>query len=87
MPLETQIKNTLNDSMKDYIESETYKKQVENINNQGQELRFQLNEQQQQQLDTLIEDIKNFTNSFTSEAYLVGVIKGIALTEKFSHTL
>ncbi|NBL00651.1 MAG: hypothetical protein EOM50_22160 [Erysipelotrichia bacterium] len=87
MPLETQIKNTLNDSMRDYIESETYKKQVENINNQVQELRSQLNEQQQQQLDALIEDIKNCTNSFSSEAYLVGVIKGIALTEKFSRTL
>lgn len=85
MELEEHIKDSIDDSMKNYIESDTYKDQCKHIHNQILELRSELNEKQQQQLNSLIDAIGNCNSSFASEAYLRGVISGIALREKLPH--
>lgn len=82
MELEECIMDSIDVTMKNYIESEEYKTQRTEINTMLTELRSELNPEQQNRLNKLVDAINVSDGKFASKAYVTGVVNGITLREK-----
>lgn len=82
LELEECIKDAVEESMKEYIQSNEYVQQKQQINSMLQTFRTELSDEQKQQLNTMLNAISNCDGLFASEAYLHGVVEGITLRGK-----
>ncbi len=82
MELEECIMDSIDVTMKNYIESEEYKTQRTEINTMLTELRSELTPEQQIRLNKLVDAINISDGKFASKAYVTGVVNGITLREK-----
>ena len=82
MELEECIKDAVEESMKDYIQSLDYLERRQQINKMLQLFRIGLSDEQKQQLNEMLNVISSCDGLFASEAYLHGVVEGIALCGK-----
>lgn len=82
LELEECIKDAVEESMNGYIQSEEYVQQKQQINCMLQAFRSGLSKIQKQQLNNMLDAISNCDGMFASEAYLHGVVEGIALRGK-----
>lgn len=78
MELEEYIKDATDEAMSDYIKSEKYKEHKKQIN----DLLRNMRENQMILLNQLLDAISVCDGAFASEAYLQGVVEGIALCKK-----
>ena len=79
LELEECIKDAVEDSMKEYMQSEEYVQQKQQVNCMLQKFRSGLSDIQRQQLNAMLDAISNCDGMFASEAYLHGVVEGITL--------
>lgn len=77
MELEEYIKDATDEAMSDYIKSEKYKEHKKQINDLLRNMRENLSSEKMILLNQLLCD-----GAFASEAYLQGVVEGIALCKK-----
>lgn len=80
--LEEYIKDAIYDEMKDYLTTETYKQQGEEIEKLLYSLRSELTPDQVSTLNRLVNVLGQQHSDFASAAYLRGVVSGIALKNK-----
>ena len=80
--LEEYIKDAIDDEMKDYLTTETYKQQGEEIEKLLYSLRSELTPDQVSTLNRLVNVLGQQHSDFASAAYLRGVVSGIALKNK-----
>ena len=83
--LEEYIKDAIDDEMKDYLTTETYKQQGEEIEKLLYSLRSELTPDQVSTLNSLVNVLGQQHSDFASAAYLRGVVSGIALKNKGYH--
>lgn len=82
MELAECIMDSIDDAMRNYIESEEYQKQRAEITNMIFEFRSSLSPENQNILNKLIDAINTSDSLFASKAYVAGVVNGIALRQK-----
>lgn len=82
LELEECIKDAIEESMSEYVQSEGYVLQKQQVNTMLQAFRSGLSDIQKQQLNSMLDAISNCNGMFASEAYLHGVVEGIALRGK-----
>lgn len=82
MELEECIKDALEESMQAYIHSEKYQEQKQVVDDLLIDFRCGLNEEQQKKFNVLLDAMSNLNSMFASEAYMRGVVEGIALHGK-----
>lgn len=82
MELAECIMDSFDEAMKNYIESEEYRKQRSEINTMLAELRSELSPEHQKSLNRLIDAINISDGKLASQAYATGVVNGIVLREK-----
>lgn len=82
LELEECIKDAVEDSMKEYMQSEEYVSAKQQVNTMLQAFRSGLSDIQKQQLNNMLDAISDCDGMFASEAYLHGVVEGIALRGK-----
>lgn len=82
MELEECIKDALEESMQAYIHSEKYQEQKQEINDLITDFRGSLSESQKVKFNVILDAMSNQNSMFASEAYMHGVVEGIALHGK-----
>lgn len=82
MELEECIKDALEESMQAYIHSEKYQEQKQEINDLITDFRGSLSESQKAKFNAILDAMSNQNSMFASEAYMHGVVEGIALHGK-----
>lgn len=82
MELEEYIKDATDEAMSDYIKSEKYKEHKKQINDLLRNMRENLSSEKMILLNQLLDAISVCDGEFASEAYLQGVVEGIALCKK-----
>ncbi len=82
MELEECIKDALEESMQAYIHSEIYNEQKQAVDGLIMEFRCSLNEVQKMKFNLILDSLSNLNSMFTAEAYMHGVVEGIALHGK-----
>lgn len=82
MELEECIKDALEESMKPYISSDEYVKNKQKITAMITVLRRKLRTEEQAEFNRLLDAITVSDGTFASEAYMHGVVEGMALREK-----
>ena len=82
MELEEYIKDATEEAMSDYIKSEKYKEHKKQINDLLRSMRENLSSEKMILLNQLLDAISVCDGAFASEAYLQGVVEGIALCKK-----
>ena len=82
MALEDYIKDNLEDSMSDYIETANYIKSQEKINIQIKVVKEKLRSEDIPKLNNLLDLISNSHSEFASEAYFKGVMDGFNLKNR-----
>lgn len=82
MELEECIKDALEESMQAYIHSEKYQEQKQGIDDMITDFRGSLSESQKAKFNALLDAMSNQNSMFASEAYMHGVVEGIALHGK-----
>ena len=82
MELEECIKDGFDDSLRDYIQSEEYISVKEQENRALAYLESLLNDSQKLALNSFLDAANNASGMLISEAYLHGVVEGIALRKK-----
>lgn len=84
LELEECIKDAVEDSMKEYMQSEEYVQQKqEKADDMISSFRINLHADQQLQLNKIIDVITSIDGNIALEAYIHGVVEGIALQNKF----
>lgn len=82
MELEECIKDALEESMQAYIHSEKYQEQKQSGNDMITDFRAGLSDDQVRKFNAILDTISNQNSMFASEAYMHGVVEGIALRGK-----
>lgn len=82
MILENYIADSIDESMKDYINSEEYRDEHRKISEKTAAFRAALSPEMKIEFNMLMNDIDNFDSAFASKAYVTGTVNGIALREK-----
>ena len=82
MELEECIKDALEESMQAYVLSEKYQEQKQGINDMITDFRGGLSESQKVKFNVILDAMSNQNSMFASEAYMHGVVEGIALHGK-----
>lgn len=82
MELEECIKDALEESMQAYINSEKYQEQKQQVNLAIRDFQSQLSESQIAEFIKVLDSISAQHSMFASEAYMRGVVEGIALHGK-----
>lgn len=82
MELEECIKDALEESMQAYIHSEKYQEQKQEINDLITDFRGSLSESQKAKFNAILDAMSKQNSMFSSEAYMHGVVEGIALHGK-----
>ena len=77
------MKGALDDSMKEYNLSDACMERRHEINHMISTLRITLSPEQSRQLNRLLKAIDRDDSLFASEAYMHGVVEGIALRNKY----
>ena len=77
------IKDTFDDIMEDYINSPTYQEERRNVNAMFLKLRGELTPEQASCLNDILNAVDNSNNQLALEALARGVINGVALYEKY----
>jgi len=77
------IKDTFDDIMEDYINSPTYLEERRNVNAMFQKLRGELSPEQAACLNDILNAIDNSNNQLALEALARGIINGVGLHEKY----
>ena len=80
--IEECIKDAFEDSMQLFVQTEEYKKERDEINDMIITFRAMLDVNRQLQFNEIIDAITVADGKLASEAYLHGVVEGIALREK-----
>ncbi len=83
MKIDECMKDALDDSMKDYNLSDESMQRRHEINHMISSLRLSLSADQSKQLNRLLKAIDKDERLYASEAYLHGVVEGIALRNKY----
>lgn len=73
------IKDSFDDAVSAYISSEEYQEQQKQINTMFLKIRNSLSEEQRGLFNELMDAIGNCNSGLASEAYVCGVVEGIAL--------
>ncbi len=82
MELEECIKDALEESMQAYIHSEKYQEQKQSVNDMVADFRDGLSESQVRKFNAILDAMTDQNSMFASEAYMHGVVEGIALHGK-----
>lgn len=82
MELEECIKDALEESMQAYIHSEKYQQQKQIVDDMVTVFRDGLSESQIRKFNAILDAISDQNSTFASEAYMHGVVEGIALHGK-----
>ena len=82
MELEECIKDGFDDSLRDYIQSEEYQQRQDKVDEMVNSFRISLRADQQLQLTKIIDAITSEDGIMALEAYIHGVVEGIALRNK-----
>lgn len=82
MELEECIKDALDESMRSYIHSEKYQEQKQSVNDMVADFRDGLSESQVRKFNAILDAMTDQNSMFASEAYMHGVVEGIALHVK-----
>lgn len=82
MELEECIKDALEESMQAYIHSEKYQQQKQRVDDMVTYFRDGLSESQIRKFNAILDAISDQNSTFASEAYMHGVVEGIALHGK-----
>lgn len=82
MELEECIKDALEESMQAYIHSEKYQQQKQRVDDMVTDFRDGLSESQIRKFNAILDAISDQNSTFASEAYMHGVVEGIALLGK-----
>jgi len=82
MILENYIADSIDESMKDYINSKEYRDERRKISEKTAAFRAALSLEMKIEFNILMNDIDNFDSAFASKAYVTGTVNGIALREK-----
>ncbi|EOS43646.1 hypothetical protein C809_03764 [Lachnospiraceae bacterium MD335] len=77
------IKDTFDDVMEDYINSPTYQEERRNVNAMFLKLRGELTPEQASCLNDILNAVDNSNNQLALEALARGVLNGVALYEKY----
>ncbi len=80
--IEECIKDAFEDSMQLFVQTEEYKKERDEINDMIITFRAMLDVNRQLQFNEIVDAITVADGKLASEAYLHGVVEGIALREK-----
>lgn len=83
LELEECIKNNFDESLREYIQSEEYIHRQEKADDMISSFRINLHADQQLQLNKIIDVITSIDGNIALEAYIHGVVEGIALQNKF----
>ena len=81
--LEEGIRNSMDGSLRTYLLSEDYQRQTAEIEQLTDELKAILSPDQKKKLMILMDAISDCDARFASEAYVKGVVEGIAFRDKF----
>lgn len=79
MELKECIKDSFDDAVSAYVSSEEYREQQKQINTMFLEIRDSLPEEKRGLFNDLMDAIGNCNGGLASEAYVCGVVEGIAL--------
>ena len=82
MKLEEYIKDGFDDSLRDFIQSEEYRVQKQQENNLFKELQYGMSDAQKKQFNLFLDALTTSNSMLLSEAYLHGVVEGVALRKK-----
>lgn len=82
MKLEEYIKDGFDDSLRDFIQSEEYRAQKQQENNLLKELQYGMSDVQKKQFNLFLDVVTTSNSMLLSEAYLHGVVEGVALRKK-----
>ena len=82
MELEECIKDGFDDSLKDYIQSEEYRTQKQQEEYLLKTFQYSLTEEQKKLFNLLLDAATTSNSMLISQAYLHGVVEGIALRNK-----
>ena len=82
MELEECIKDALEDSMQAYIHTDKYQEQKQKVDCFVEDFRNSLSEDQITKFNVVLDAISEQNSMFASEAYMHGVVEGIALHGK-----
>ena len=77
------IKDTFDDVMEDYINSPTYQEERRNVNAMFIKRRGELTPEQASCLNDILNAVDNSNNQLALEALARGVLNGVALYEKY----
>jgi hypothetical protein len=77
------IKDTFDNVMEDYINSPTYQEERRNVNAMFLKLRGELTPEQASCLNDILNAVDNSNNQLALEALARGVLNGVALYEKY----
>lgn len=77
------IKDSFDDIMEDYINSPTYQEERRNVNAMFLKLRGELTPEQASCLNDILNAVDNSNNQLALEALARGVLNGVALYEKY----
>lgn len=80
--LEECIKNSFDESLKDYIQSEAYEQEQEKIDEKVRSFRVGLSNEQKQQFNEILDAITTEDGKLALQAYMHGTVEGIALRNK-----
>lgn len=83
MGLADVIKDTMDGALKDYLESEEYQRQADEIEQLEKKLKVSLTPAQKKLLMELLDKISYCDGKFAMEAYVTGVVRGIALRDQY----
>ena len=83
LELEEYIKNNFDESLREFIQSEEYIQRQEKVDDMISSFRINLHADQQLQLNKIINVITSIDGNIALEAYIHGVVEGIALRNKF----
>lgn len=82
MELAECIKENFDESLREYIQSEEYQQRQDKVDEMVNSFRISLRADQQLQLTKIIDAITSEDGSMALEAYIHGVVEGIALRNK-----
>ncbi len=82
MELEECIKDALEESMQAYVKSEKYQEQKQKVNTAIDKFQSHLDKSQVAEFIKVLDSISAQHSMFASEAYMRGVVEGIALHGK-----
>lgn len=80
--LEECIKDAFEDSLKNYTQSDEYTKEKQSADEKLAAFRNGLSDIQKQQFNEMMDAVTTVSSMLASEAYLHGVVKGIALKSR-----